>query len=99
MSRVPFQARAVLDISTPPNRESAGRVVQAGVFDEYWQVKRPKHETKPMITKATLEKLAQYDTPTACNLVELFAVRDQSQGISVFFEQPFTDALRNQPLS
>ena len=29
---------------------------------------------------ATLEKLRQYDTPTVCNVIELFAVRPQTEG-------------------
>lgn len=32
------------------------------------------------ITQATLDKLAEYDTPTICNLIELFELRDQSRG-------------------
>ena len=32
------------------------------------------------ISQATLGKLAQYDTPTICNLIELFEVRSQSEG-------------------
>ena len=32
------------------------------------------------ITQATLDKLAQYDTPTICNLIELFEVRPQNEG-------------------
>lgn len=32
------------------------------------------------VSQATLDKLAQYDTPTICNLIELFEVRDQSRG-------------------
>jgi regulator of RNase E activity RraA len=32
------------------------------------------------VTQATLDKLAQYDTPTICNLIELFEVRPQSEG-------------------
>ena len=30
---------AVLDVSTAPNGDSAGKVLQAGFFDEYWQLK------------------------------------------------------------
>lgn len=32
------------------------------------------------ISQAILDKLAQYDTPTICNLIELFEVRSQSEG-------------------
>lgn len=32
------------------------------------------------LDKSVLEKLAQYDTPTICNLIELFEVRSQSDG-------------------
>ena len=32
------------------------------------------------ITQATLDKLAQYDTPTICNLIELFEIRPQNEG-------------------
>lgn len=32
------------------------------------------------LSRATLDKLAQYDTPTICNLIELFEVRSQSEG-------------------
>lgn len=32
------------------------------------------------ISQATLTKLAQFDTPTICNVIELFAVRPQNQG-------------------
>ena len=33
---------AILDISQPPNDESAGKVVDADFFDEEWKVKTPK---------------------------------------------------------
>lgn len=33
-----------------------------------------------MISKAVLEKLRQYDTPTICNLIELFEVRPRTAG-------------------
>ena len=32
------------------------------------------------ISQATLDKLAEYDTPTICNLIELFEVRPQNEG-------------------
>ena len=32
------------------------------------------------ITKATLEKLAKFDTPTICNVIELFEVRPRTEG-------------------
>ncbi|MEQ8784854.1 MAG: RraA family protein [Pirellulaceae bacterium] len=32
------------------------------------------------ITPETLQKLAKYDTPTICNIIELFAVRPRNQG-------------------
>lgn len=32
------------------------------------------------VTQATLDQLAKYDTPTICNLIELFEVRPQSEG-------------------
>ena len=34
----------------------------------------------PTITAATLKKLAQYDTPTICNIIELFEVRPFTAG-------------------
>lgn len=46
------------------------------------------------VTQATLDKLAAYDTPTICNLIELFEVRAQSDGFldhrvrSCFLEMP-----------
>ena len=36
--------------------------------------------TAPSITAATLKKLVQYDTPTICNIVELFDVRPNNAG-------------------
>jgi regulator of RNase E activity RraA len=36
--------------------------------------------TSPLITAATLTKLAQYDTPTICNIIELFEVRPHTAG-------------------
>lgn len=33
-----------------------------------------------MLTQATLDKLATFDTPTICNIIELFDVRPRSQG-------------------
>jgi hypothetical protein len=30
---------AILDITQPPNDETAGRVVEADFFDEHWKVK------------------------------------------------------------
>ena len=36
--------------------------------------------TTPNITAATLEKLAQYDTPTICNIIELFEIRPDTAG-------------------
>jgi 4-hydroxy-4-methyl-2-oxoglutarate aldolase len=36
--------------------------------------------TAPAITAATLQKLAQYDTPTICNIIELFQVRQDNTG-------------------
>jgi hypothetical protein len=33
---------AILDITQPPNAESAGKVVAADFFDEHWQVKKTK---------------------------------------------------------
>lgn len=36
--------------------------------------------TKSNIPDTTLDKLAQYDTPTICNLIELFEVRPRSEG-------------------
>jgi regulator of RNase E activity RraA len=36
--------------------------------------------TAPSITAATLTKLAQYDTPTICNIIELFEVRPNNVG-------------------
>lgn len=32
------------------------------------------------VTSETLEKLARFDTPTICNVIELFAVRPQNEG-------------------
>lgn len=32
------------------------------------------------ITKQELEKLAQFDTPTICNVIELFEVRPRNEG-------------------
>ena len=32
------------------------------------------------LSQSVLDKLAQYDTPTICNLIELFEVRPQSEG-------------------
>ena len=32
------------------------------------------------LTPATLEKLRKYDSPTICNVIELFDVRPRSQG-------------------
>jgi regulator of RNase E activity RraA len=34
----------------------------------------------PHITAATLRKLAQYDTPTICNIIELFEIRPDTAG-------------------
>ena len=34
----------------------------------------------PQVSGATLGKLAQYDTPTICNVIELFEVRPQESG-------------------
>lgn len=34
----------------------------------------------PRIHQAVLEKLEQYDTPTICNVIELFRVRPQTEG-------------------
>ncbi len=36
--------------------------------------------TTPQISDETLSKLRQYDTPTICNVIELFAVRSQTEG-------------------
>ena len=36
--------------------------------------------TAPAITAATLTKLAHYDTPTICNIIELFDVRPNNAG-------------------
>jgi 4-hydroxy-4-methyl-2-oxoglutarate aldolase len=36
------------------------------------------------ITPETLQKLAKYDTPTICNIIELFAVRPRNQGYMDF---------------
>src|SRR5262245_53035002 len=36
--------------------------------------------TVPQISTATLRKLAQYDTPTICNVIELFEVRSNTEG-------------------
>ncbi len=36
--------------------------------------------TAPSITAATLRKLVQYDTPTICNIIELFDVRPNNAG-------------------
>ena len=33
---------AILDITQPPNAETAGKVVAADFFDEHWQVKKAK---------------------------------------------------------
>lgn len=38
--------------------------------------------TAPIITAATLAKLAQYDTPTICNIIELFDVRPRTAGFT-----------------
>ena len=32
------------------------------------------------ISQATLDKLAKYDTPTICNIIELFDVRPRTAG-------------------
>ena len=32
------------------------------------------------VTKATLDGLAKYDTPTICNVIELFDIRPRNQG-------------------
>ena len=37
--------------------------------------------TLPAIPQAVLKKLEQYDTPTVCNVIELFAVRPQTEGV------------------
>jgi regulator of RNase E activity RraA len=34
----------------------------------------------PTVTAATLKKLAKYDTPTICNIIELFEVRPDTSG-------------------
>jgi regulator of RNase E activity RraA len=34
----------------------------------------------PSVSKATLEKLARFDTPTICNVIELFDARPRNQG-------------------
>jgi 4-hydroxy-4-methyl-2-oxoglutarate aldolase len=34
----------------------------------------------PSLTASTLKKLAQYDTPTICNVIELFEIRPNSDG-------------------
>src|SRR5262245_792961 len=36
--------------------------------------------TGPQISNSTLRKLGQYDTPTICNVIELFEVRPNSDG-------------------
>src|SRR5262249_29711133 len=36
--------------------------------------------TAPQITKSTLQKLGQFDTPTICNVIELFEVRPNTDG-------------------
>ena len=36
--------------------------------------------TLPVIPQVVLKKLEQYDTPTVCNVIELFAVRPQTEG-------------------
>src|SRR5262245_9485945 len=36
--------------------------------------------TAPQITKSTLQKLGQFDTPTICNVIELFEVRPFTDG-------------------
>ena len=36
--------------------------------------------TSPNISAATLEKLAKYDSPTICNVIELFEVQSQTAG-------------------
>jgi regulator of RNase E activity RraA len=36
--------------------------------------------TDPQISTSTLQKLAQYDTPTICNVIELFEVRPYTDG-------------------
>ena len=32
------------------------------------------------ITQETLDRLAEFDTPTICNVIELFDVRPRNQG-------------------
>jgi 4-hydroxy-4-methyl-2-oxoglutarate aldolase len=38
------------------------------------------NETMDMVTSETLAKLAKYDTPTICNVIELFDVRPRNRG-------------------
>jgi regulator of RNase E activity RraA len=36
--------------------------------------------TVPLVSPSTLKKLAQYDTPTICNVIELFEIRPNTDG-------------------
>ena len=36
--------------------------------------------TVPLVSPSTLKKLAQYDTPTICNVIELFEIRPNTEG-------------------
>ena len=36
--------------------------------------------TVPLVSAATIKKLAQYDTPTICNVIELFEIRPNTEG-------------------
>ena len=38
------------------------------------------YETVDMVTPETLAKLAKYDTPTICNVIELFDIRPRNRG-------------------
>jgi hypothetical protein len=38
---------AIVDVTTPPNAVWPGKIVQAGFFDETWQVKSDEPENKP----------------------------------------------------
>ena len=40
----------------------------------------PDQDNRMTVTKETLDKLAQFDTPTICNVIELFDVRPRTAG-------------------